>query len=209
MPVSEDDKGYSHISSPMPKPELTTRIIANDFPSKTYSPTSFDLPLRKDVVQTQIPTSVTRTFENSSDPRHPKKVPVARVTGTLYHGTGSVDPRVVHGSFLEKKIRMKRKKISEKKCKNVDSDIKDTLQSKKEGLHYARQTFDTASAMLGSITNGQVDSPHMILNVDVQNKREQPDLQIYAENENRKHRLAALRHTPAGVRAAHTLRRLG
>lgn len=193
----------------MPKPELTTRIIANDFPSKTYSPTSFDLPLRKDVIQTQIPTSVTRTFETSTDPRHPKKVAVARVTGTIYHGTGSVDPKVVHGSFIEKKMRIKRKKISEKKCKNKNFDIKDTLKAKEEGLHHARKSFDTASAMLGSITNGQVDSPHMILNIDVQNKREQPDLQIHAGNERRKHRLAALRHTPAGVRAAHTLRRLG
>ena len=97
----------------MPKPDLKTRIIAADLPPRTYTPTSFDNPLRKDVIQADMPTMVTRTREESSDPRSPPKRPVPKITGTLYHGTGSLDPRVVHGtipSFIEKK------KV-QKKCK--------------------------------------------------------------------------------------------
>ena len=180
----------------MPKPDLTTRIIANEFQAKTYSPTSFDLPLRKDVVQTQIPTSITRTFEESHDPRHPKKVPVSVVKGILYHGTGSNDAKVVHGietNFLQ----------------SNDVNVTQALEAKEQGLVASKQTFNTASAVLSSITNNLAGSPQMILKADMTNKREQPDLKVHENNEYKQRRLEELKNTPAGVRAAHTLRKLG
>ena len=104
----------------MPKPDLSTKIVAGDLPPRTYTPTSFDAPLRKDVVQADMPTMVTRTREESSDPRHPPKRAVARATGTLYHGTGSLDPKVIHGtipSFIEKKNKAKKNSKSTKSSK--------------------------------------------------------------------------------------------
>lgn len=180
----------------MPKPDLTTRIIANEFQAKTYSPTSFDLPLRKDVIQTQIPTSITRTFEETHDPRHPKKVPVTVVKGILYHGTGSNDAKVVHG-------------IETNFMQTNDVKVTQSLQAKEQGLAASKQTFNTASAVLNSITNNLAGSPHMILKADLTNKREQPDLKVHEKNEYKLKRLEELKNTPAGVRAAHSPRKLG
>ena len=86
VPLAEDDKGFKHIASPMPRPDVVRRILPNEFPPVTYSPSSFDMPMRKDVVQIDLPQATIRTTEESSDPRFPKKRPVATVSGTLYHG---------------------------------------------------------------------------------------------------------------------------
>merc|ERR1712146_615695 len=87
----------------MPKPDLSNRIISDYFPDKTYTGTSFDVPKRQDVVQTDLPTQTTRTFEETLDPKGKAKKPVQTVTGTIYHGTGSTDPNVVFGGkFIEK-----------------------------------------------------------------------------------------------------------
>jgi len=110
----------------MPKPDLKTRIIAHNLPDKTYTGTSFDNPKRKDVIQTDLPTMVTRTVEESHDPRAAPKKPVKIVKGTVYHNTGSVDPNIVFGtphSFIEKSGR-KSKKNSKKNNNKKNSKSK-------------------------------------------------------------------------------------
>lgn len=195
----------------MPKPNMATRVIATNLPPKTYSPTAWDLPLRKDVVQTQIPASITRTIETSSDPRSPPKKPVKKVAGTLYHGTGSSDPRVVHGietSFLQKKIKTRGKKARESSKRPIRSNenllVKSAKALREQGVKHAKKAFDTSSAVLGSISG---PNRSMVLDVKMTNKREHPDLRLYENNDVLKKRVEALRKTPAGVRAAHTPRR--
>ena len=196
----------------MPKPNMATRVIANNLPPKTYSPTAWDLPLRKDVVQTQIPASVTRTIETSSDPRSPPKKAVKRVAGTLYHGTGSSDAKVIHGietNFIQNKIRNKGKKVKKdsKRPASRNADhlvVKSSKALREQGVQLAKKTYDTSNAVLGSIG---LPTPSLVLDVKMTNKREHPDLRLYENNEVMKKRFDALRKTPAGVRAAHTPRR--
>ncbi len=203
----------------MPKPNMASRVIANDLPAKTYSPTAFDMPLRKDVIQTQIPSSVTRTFESSTDPRFPPKRPVTRVSGTLYHGTGSNDVKVIHGlepRFLQIKSKKKHAKgehkhnIAAESKEKIDCRKKNFVQTeteklKEEGLKHAKKTFESSSAVLDSISLPTI--PHVILDVKTLNKREQPDIKLHENNHHRQKRMEDLRKTPAGVRAAHTPRR--
>ena len=204
----------------MPKPDLKERIIAGDLPEKTYTKSSFDNPLRKDVIQTDIPTQITRTFEEHSDPRHPPKIPVARVAGTLYHGTGSVDPLVVHGTipnFIEKKNNLRKKAKFTKRNKNVDQNkskcrpkdfvTHDTKKLRVDGLNAAKEAYANSSAILDSINSPS--PPHMVLDVKTTNKREYPDVRLYENNSNLRARLNELKKTPLGAKAAHTLRRLG
>jgi hypothetical protein len=204
----------------MPKPDLKTRIIAGDLPEKTYTRSSFDNPLRKDVIQTEIPTQVTRTFEENSDPRYPPKRPVAKVSGIVYHGTGSVDPKVVHGTipnFIEKKNNSRKKaKITKRrrnvnvdkdqhKCRPKDFAIHDTKRLRTDAIAYAKEAYVNSGAMLDNLNS----SNPMVLDVKTTNKREYPDVMQYENNVNLKARLNALRRTPLGVKAAHTIRRLG
>lgn len=194
----------------MTKPELSNRVIANDLPAKTYSPTAFDMPLRKDVLQTQIPSSVTRTIETNIDPRNPPKKAVTTVHGVLYHGTASTDPKVVHGfetNFLEKSAIKKSEKVNKKSSK--DFDLKSAQNAKEQGLNAAKSTYASSSAMLDSITNNVAPIPHVVLNVNAINKREQPDLKLHLNNQALQKRIEDLSKTPAGVRAANTPRRLG
>lgn len=205
VPVAENDNGFNLISSPMPKPDMSSRVIANDLPAKTYSPTAFDLPMRKDVIQTTIPNSVTRTFETSSDPRFPPKRPVSTVSGVLYHGTASTDPKVIHGietNFLEKS-----KKSAYQKGEKIDFDVKKVQDTKAEALNAAKGAYNSSSAMLDSITGSVAPNQHMILNAQNLNKKEQNDLKLYEDNKTKEKRMEELKHTPAGVRALHTPKR--
>lgn len=201
----------------MPKPDLKTKIIAGDLPPRTYTPTAFDSPLRKDVIQADMPTQVTRTREESSDPRHPPKRPVAKISGTLYHGTGSVDPKVIHGtipSFIEKKNKKHKKSLSKRRsfkssekehCRQRDQVYHDTRKVRIEGLAAAKEAYARSGAMLGAIDA----SPKMVLDVHTTNKREKPDITQYENNAYLRARVNGMRRTPHGVKAAHTLRRLG
>jgi len=229
VPGAEVTDGFNLIGSPMPKMDVKTRIIAANLPGKTYTPTSFDSPLRKDVIQADMPTQITRTREESSDPRHPAKRPVAKVTGTLYHGTGSLDPKVVHGSIpsfigkSEKKCNKKKcnkkkctkSKLSKSKrsdnkskanCRNKDYIFQDARKVRVDGLAAAKQAYARSGAMLGAIGAGHP----IILDVHTTNKREQPDhLHQYENNAYLKARVNGMRRSPHGVKAAHTVRRLG
>jgi len=227
VPGAEVTDGYNLISSPMPKPDLKTRIVAANLPDKTYTPTSFDNPLRKDVIQADMPTQVTRTREESSDPRSPAKRPVPKISGTIYHGTGSLDPKVIHGtipSFMEKKNKEKcnKKKCTKKSkskltkrrsdnknsrsnCRNKDFVFQDARKLRVDGLAAAKQAYARSGAMLGAIDA----SPKMVLDVHTTNKREQPDIHQYENNAYLRARVNGMRRSPHGVKAAHTIRRLG
>jgi len=196
----------------MPKPLPGAKIIANDLPSPTYSSTAFDLPLRKDVIQSDMPTQVTRTVESSSDPRSAPKKPVAKVSGTLYHGTGSLDKKVVHGiepNFIEMKSKKNSKKgnkkihnVSDKKakCRNEDHIMSDTQKLRTEGIKHAKKTFKVSDAVLGAVGH---PGPNIILDIKTTNKKEQPDLKIFENNTTRKNRVEGLRRTPTGIKYLH------
>jgi len=211
VPGAEVTDGYNLISSPMPKPDLKTRIVAANLPDKTYTPTSFDNPLRKDVIQADMPTQVTRTREESSDPRSPAKRPVPKISGTIYHGTGSLDPKVIHGtipSFVEKsqKKSTKKSKLSKnKRCRSKGSHFDNARKLRVDGLAAAKQAYARSGAMLGAIDA----SPKMVLDVHTTNKREQPDIHQYENNAYLRARVNGMRRSPHGVKAAHTIRRLG
>jgi|LauGreDrversion4_2_1035121.scaffolds.fasta_scaffold445448_1 hypothetical protein len=213
VPVSEANRGFNHIASPMPRPDSPTinRIIANELPPVTYSPSSFDMPMRKDVVQADIPFARIRTVEQNIDPRFPPKKPVARVSGTLYHGTGSVDAKVVHGlpSFIEKKAKKNHSHRSGRRHHLSHCSIKKQVDSNKaEALANAKAAESKAENMLYSVTNNPAPISKMVLGVDLLNRYEQPSLKLHEHNSALHNRIERLRHTPAGVRAAHTFRKL-
>lgn len=205
----------------MPKPDLTTKIIAKDLPDKTYTGTSFDNPKRQDVIQTDLPTQVTRTFEETIDPKGKSKKPVKTVHGTVYHNTGSTDPKVVFGtrhSFIEKSGAKNKKAKSTKSTKKTTKKASKAKKNKKDihqearklridGLHHAKEAYDRAGTMLGAIGAGS----RIILDAHTTNKSEHPpkELRQYENNKYLHDRVAGMRKTPHGVKAAHTLRRLG
>lgn len=204
VPLAEDNKGFKLISSPMPVPEMVRRIQASELPPVTYSQTSFDMPLRKDVIQASIPSATIRTVEENSDPRFPPKKAVAVVRGTLFHGTGSNDPAVVHGlipSFIQKKSRKSHKKHHHKKQINA-------VHERNEAVSHARNAENHSTSILNRITGAPNGGSTMVLGVDLVNKYSQPQLRLHEHNAALAHRLHDLRGTPAGVRAAHTFRKL-
>lgn len=207
MPAAEVTDGFDIIGSPMPKPNLKTRIIANNYPEKTYTTTSFDNPKRQDVIQTTIPSMTTRTMEESIDPRIPPKRLVKTVEGPLYRNTGSTDPTVLlgtHHSFIEKSGKKARKNLSKSK-KNRRNPNQEARNLRNEGLHYANQAYERSGVMLDSINAGS----KIILDAKTTNKLEHPDIKLYQDNKHLQKRINELRRTPHGVKAAHTLRRMG
>ena len=192
-PVAEANDGFNLISSPTPKPEIVRRIHADELPPVTYSQSSFDMPKRQDVLQVDIPPAIIRTEEIHDDPRFPKKVPVERVHGVLFHGTGSSDPKVVMPMGF----------------KQIDNTTANAAASlKAEGVAHAHSADVKASKSISDITRNVAGNPEMILPVVLKNAPEQPDLKQY-ENNAARARLINNIETPIDVRAAHTIRRLG
>ena len=208
MPVAEDNQGFDLISSPMPRPVAHSRILANEY-DKTYSHTSFDMPQRKDVLQADIPNSVTRTIETSIDPRFPPKRPVEKLNASFIHGTHSTDENVVI-NFAEKNANKKNLKNKNKNKKNKKQDLDCIKKNTNAALDSARHAYRQSSAVLDSVASNLVEGNHssMILDVENLNKREHNQLSLHDVNLSREKRLEDLRKTPAGVRAAHTPRRL-
>merc|ERR1711957_1113297 len=214
VPGAEVTDGFDLIGSPMPKMDVKTKIIATNLPGKTYTGTSFDNPKRKDVVQTDLPTQFTRTVEEAHDPKGTPKKAVKTVHGTVYHNTGSVGPKVVFGgnhSFMQKKITKKSKKSALSKSKSSKKqklDVHNEARSLRvDGLHHAKQAYGRAGTMLGAITSGS----RIILDAKTTNKQEHPhpELRQYENNKYLHDRVAGMRKTPHGVKAAHTVRRMG
>jgi hypothetical protein len=208
-PIAEENNGFKHIASPMPKPELITRIQPNEFAPVTYSPSAFDVPLRKDVIQSDIPQATIRTIEERIDPRNPPKRLVPTVKGTLYHGTGSVDANVVTGgqhadleSFSTNFIQKKHKHHGRR------HNVNDVQHLRSESVKIARATDEKADYMMDKISHNLAGESHMVIPVEVMNKRDTLDLKMHENNKALKRNIERLRHTPAGVRAANTLRKL-
>ena len=191
----------------MPRPELRSRILAQDI-EKTYSPTAFDMPLRKDVIQAEIPNSVTRTIEASIDPRFPPKKRVPKLNASFVHGTQSTDENVMI-NFAEKNAKKNFKsKNKNKKIKKHDVDC--LKKTNAVALQNANQAYRQSGSLLDSIASNLVEGNNssMILDVNNLNKKEHNSLGLYDSNIAKEKRLEELRRTPAGVRAAHTPRRL-
>jgi hypothetical protein len=206
VPVSEDDRGYKLIASPMPKPDIPiTRIQPTELPPNTYSSSAYDVPFRRDVIQTEIPQATIRTVETRFDPRFPPKKPVQVVHGTLYHGTGSTDPKIVHGL-----ARFAEKKSKKQVFHHTDHSLERAHASamKNEGLNIAKNTEQRSTDAMYRLSHNIEGENHMVLNVDVLNRRDTPDLKLYENNKTLQERIHRLRYTPAGVRAANTLRKL-
>ncbi len=127
----------------MPRADVERRIVAHDLPERTYSPSSFDLPNRSDVVQVNVPAARITTIEEKFDPRLPPKVPVEKVSGILYHGTGSTDEAVVHGypTFLEKKAHKKHKKQNFREdARVVHKEARKNMEGALGGLNNIQET---------------------------------------------------------------------
>jgi len=188
----------------MPRPELHNRVIANEY-QKTYTPTVFDMPQRKNVLQTEIPHSITRTVEARTDPRFPPKRPVEKLNASFVHGTHSTNENVMI-NFAEKKANKKNLK-NKKSKKHDDSCIKKNTDA---ALNSARHAYRQSSAVLDSVASYHIaeqDGANIILDVDNLNKREQNQISQYDRNHAKERLMKELRRTPAGVRAVHTPRR--
>lgn len=238
VPGAEVDGGpYKHIASPMPRQDYSSRIIPHDLPPITHTPSSFDMPLRKDVAQIDIPFAATHTKETYVDPRVPLKMPVGVVSGTIYHGTGNVDPLVTHALhnnqnppiaqnhqtidavnkglplFVEKesKKEVKNENLRGKtsKAKQADSKLtKEIQQAKHVGIAETRRASAISGAMLDKMTRWpQGGHSDMILGIDLINKRD-PDLRLYQDNPTLRSRIHELSEHPEGVRAMNSRRAL-
>ncbi len=207
VPVAEDNQGFDLISSPMPRPDVrsSSRVIAHEY-DKTYSPTAFDMPQRKDVLQAQIPNSVTRTIEANIDPRFPPKRTVQKLNASFVHGTQSTDENVVI-NFAEKKAN--KKNLKNKNKKNKKHDISCLKKNTDVALNSARHAYKQSGAILDSVASNLVEGNHsnMILDVQNLNRREHNQFSLYDKNHAKERRIEEVRRTPAGVRAAHTPRR--
>jgi len=214
------------IASPMPKPENYERVVAEEYPSKTFSRSYFDMPLRKDVQQINIPNAITKVTTERFDPRIPLKEPVETVSGTLFHGTGSTNENIVHGlpTFLgksEKKISKNHKSRKHHRDDREHSEfLSDATENAQLGVAHSRATFSRATGDLGILKNG-IAPPHtskmynhfergtnMIIPVQTTNKLENQSLLLHDNAAERQASIDAYRDTPAGVRSLNTYRRL-
>jgi hypothetical protein len=243
--IQEADADFNAISSPHPKPQISKRIIANDLPPVTVSPSSFDLPMRKDVVQIDLPQSKTRVTEERIDPRIPVKVPVQKVGGTMYHGAKTTNENIVQGlpNMLEKssaentvktkknknnvrvtkkarKTQHKAQHRAHKLRKHPNADLDQARSFRNEAKAYAHSSHINASNILSSVIN-KIPQPvdpvlknplargsDMILDVDVVNRREFPDMKIHEHNHTKHRMIEDMKQSPEGVRAMHTYSKL-
>ena len=210
-PISaEINNGKNIISSPMPKPENYERVIANEYPDKTFSRSYFDAPLRKDVQQINIPNAITRVTTERFDPRIPLKQEVEKIDGTLIHGTGSTVERIVTGqpSFLEKSGKKfakhhKARKVakSHRSHQNEVDTLSDARSSAGFGLAQANAVYNRASENLGILKNGVAPSntnklyshfergTDMIIPIQMANKYERQSLLLNDDAEGRQARI--------------------
>lgn len=213
------------IASPMPKPEHYNRVIASEFPNRTYSKSfHFDLPQREEVQQIYIPNQVTRVTTERFDPRLPLKQEVGTFSGTLVHNTGSANDRIVVGqpNFLEKsgKYRARSKNNKNRKSEPISMGPQELLGHAQTGTSQARAIFDKTTKNLGLLKNGiapPVDrrlidnfdiGTRMIIPVQSANRAEHPSLLLNDNTAERQAGIDQMRNTPAGIRSLNTYRRL-
>ena len=181
----------------MPKPERPVkRIIANEFPGKTYSKSVYDMPLQSEVIGVNLPTSRTTQVEYGVDPRYPAKTLVNSLVGHVNHNTASTlstvnTPTV---NFLEK---------SHKRIDNKINKSPHTFRD--EALYHSRGARATSERIMSRLANADGED-RMILNAVSTNKKDNSGFSNY-----KKHiqdRVNNRRNSYAGVRSAHTYNRL-
>ena len=165
-------------------------------------------PLRKVVhPQPHVQRELSKVQEKPVDLRNSHTTTIVpKLTGTIYHGESS-EQKSVHGtspSFLEKTT--KKNKKSKKRSHGNDKVFHQARSLRIDGLRAAKEAYTRSGAMLGAIDA----SPKMVLDVHTTNKREKPDMiNQYENNAYLRARVNGMRRSPHGVKAAHTLRRLG
>jgi hypothetical protein len=197
VPIEEDNRGYNIISSPMPKPERpVNRIIADEFPEKTYSKSVYDMPLDRDVFRVNPPPSKTTTVNYGYDPRFPPKLPVNSFVGRVNYNTANTNAEInTPGvNFLEKS----RKRIDNRPNKTPHS-LRD------EGLIHAINARASGDRIMSRLAHSDGED-RMILNTVTTNRRDN-SFNAYTNHIN--HRINSRRESYAGVRSAHTYNRLG
>jgi hypothetical protein len=217
--------GMNMIASPMPKPEHYKRIIASEYPNRTYSRSfHFDVPLREEVQQIYLPNQITRVTTERFDPRRPLKQPVETYSGTLFHNTGSANDRIVTGqpNFLEKSKKIKNKSAHKKNSNSdpISMTPEEVHGHAQTGIHHARAIFDRTGDDLAVLKNGIAPAldrtlannfdigQRMIIPVQSANRYETPTLQLHHNAAARQASIDEYRDTPAGVRSLNMFRRL-
>jgi len=159
------NNGFTKIASPLPKAPVAKpvdRIIANDLPARSFSASSFDLPARKNVIQINLPNSVTKTSELSYNAFKTPASSFNNLRSNL-HGIDTVGRRELHGRF----IQLEKPKKTEKKEKTPDvSQIKQVSQT---ALKQAKK-IEVAAAQLAMKINPK--PKNYVMGITTVNKKE-------------------------------------
>lgn len=227
MPYSEEESPYNYISSPAPRNTYSRRIIANEIGPRTLSHSSFDMPLRENVVQIETPIGITRTKEFHIDPRYPPMGPVSTSKGSLYHNTGNVDPAVNHGfnniataennqtiqnpfaSFLEKSGSKKTSSKNAKKKINpmlggMSERNQEIMSIRNEAVNEAHNAERRAQRLIDAAVDMNTDGK-MILDMKLPANKLDRDIGLHPNDTRREYVARMLRH-PIGVMAINSRR---
>jgi len=151
--AAPNDGGYK-IASPVPKPKIN-KIIAKDLPDHTWSPSSFDMPKRKDVIQINMPESKMKTVQYVIDPTKNFK-PIK--TGTYYHG---IEPKIQKKNFGLARFMSP---------DNIGATEQDALN--------AAKTAEKKSAQLSSMISKHPLATEMVIPIVTTNLQEKPSLSL-------------------------------
>jgi len=179
-PLAAPSDGGFKIASPKQPEKTLPRIIADDLPATTLSESVYDPPKRKNVIQIQLPTSVTKTVNYEIDPR--TQLP-PNVKGNTFHGIEPEKP-VKHGMFIEKNTKViplgkSKNTPPNPKPKRVGPPTQNDIRLSNltaEALEKAKEVEKRAKKLSEGIVvpnNGE-----MPIKMTFTNKRLQPDLKL-------------------------------
>ena len=111
------------------------RIIANELPPRTISPSSYDYPKRQNVIQITLPQSTMKTVTTATDPNNQMvRVP----TGELYHGITTLPKEV--STFGIQTYRFKGKQINSDNVGHlINQSVKDAKHAEKRADNLLNQ----------------------------------------------------------------------
>jgi hypothetical protein len=146
------------------------RIIADDLPATTMTKTAMDIPIRKNVLQIDVPISKTKTIEHTIDPKTQLKPDLKSVK----HGLEPAHKKFIqvseHPVSEEKPLHPKSQpeKHHEHHPKNK------TPNHVTEALEVTQNVEKRAKALTESIE--KKGGPEMLIKMAMTNKQETPDL---------------------------------
>lgn len=157
MGNTQSNNGFTHISSPHAAPPSVKvdRIIANELPSPKMSASSLDLPLRKNVIQVDIPNSATTTTTYGYNAAT-QQAPLIK---SAFHGIDTIGKRTFHGRF---------KQIDNATKAHLDESIQSALQQ-------AKKVEITTGQLIGQI---QGDPKNLVIPINTVNKKEKSAIDI-------------------------------